>query len=66
MLTPVLSTMQTSGALAAYEIICDETNNTPEIIEGDYGVVDIAVWFNHGMEKIVQRITVNRYSSMSE
>lgn len=66
MLTPVLSTMQTSGALAAYEIICDETNNTPEIIEGDYGIVDIAVWFNHGMEKIVQRITVNRYSSMSE
>lgn len=66
MLTPVLSTMQTSGALAAYEIICDETNNTPDIIEEDYGIVDIAVWFNHGMEKIVQRITVNRYNSMSE
>ena len=66
MLTPVLSTMQTSGALAAYEIICDETNNTPEIIEGDYGIVDIAVWFNHGMEKIVQRITVNRYRSVAE
>ena len=66
MLTPVLSTMQTSGALAAYEIICDESNNTPDIIEGDFGVVDIAVWMNHGMEKIVQRITVNRYASSND
>lgn len=66
MLTPVLQTMQTSGALSAYEIICDETNNTADIIESDYGVVDIAVWFNHGMEKIIQRITVNRYGSQSD
>lgn len=62
-LTPILSVMQVSGAIDSYTITCDESNNTPEIIEGDYGIVDIAVWFNHGMEKILTRITVNRYGS---
>lgn len=62
-LTPILSVMQVSGAIDSYNIICDESNNTPEIIEGDYGIVDIDVWFNHGMEKILTRIKVNRYGS---
>lgn len=62
-LTPILSVMQVSGAIDSYTITCDETNNTPEIIEGDYGIVDIDVWFNHGMEKILTRIKVNRYGS---
>lgn len=62
-LTPVLQNMQESGALDSYTIVCDETNNTPEIIEENYGIVDINCTFNHGMEKIVQRIYVNRFSS---
>lgn len=63
-LTPVLQAVQTSGAIDSYSIICDETNNTEEIINNDYGVVDIAVIFNHGMEKIVNRITVNKYGTV--
>lgn len=34
-LTPILQAMQLSGALAKYEIVCDETNNTAEVIEAD-------------------------------
>ena len=62
-LTPILQAMQISGALAKYEIICDESNNTTEVIEADACIIDINLWFNHGMEKIVQRFTINRYTT---
>lgn len=52
-LTPILSAMQISGALVKYEIICDETNNTPDVIEADSCVVEIALWMNHGLERII-------------
>jgi hypothetical protein len=61
-LTPVLSAMQISGALVKYEIICDETNNTPDVIEADTCVVEINLWMNHGMEKIIQKFTLQRLS----
>lgn len=64
-LTPILQVMQVSGAIDTFVITCDESNNTPEIIEGDYGIVDIGVWFNHGMEKILTRITINRYGTQN-
>ena len=63
-LTPILEAMKLSQAIDKYEIVCDESNNTPEIIEEDFGVVDIGVWMNHGMEKIVQRITLNRRDTL--
>ena len=52
-LTPILQAMQISGALVKYDIICDETNNTAEVIEADTCVVEINLWMNHGMERIV-------------
>lgn len=61
-LTPVLSSMQISGALVKYEIICDETNNTAEVIEADTCVVELNLWMNHGMERIVQKFTLQRLS----
>lgn len=63
-LTPILQAMQSSGALAKFEIVCDESNNTPDVIEADACVVDISLWANHGMEKIVQKFTINRYASL--
>lgn len=59
-LTPVLQAMQIAGALVKYDIICDETNNTAEVIEADTCVVEINLWMNHGMEKIVQVYTLQR------
>lgn len=61
-LTPILSAMQTAGALVKYDVICDETNNTAEVIEADTCVVEINLWMNHGMEKIVQVYTLQRLS----
>lgn len=59
-LTPILQEVQEAGAIDSYTIVCDETNNTPEVIAEAMGIVDINVWFNMGMEKIIQRITINR------
>ena len=58
--------MQTSGAISTFEIICNESNNTQEVIESDYGIVDIKLSFNHGLERILMRLTVNRYQSNIE
>ena len=65
-LTPILETMKLSNAIEKYEIICDESNNTPDIIAEDYGIVDLAVTVSHGMEKIVQRITLNRRDTLQD
>ena len=59
-LTPILQAMQIAGALVKYDIICDETNNTADVIEADACVVEINLWMNHGMEKIVQVYTLQR------
>ena len=63
-LTPLMEAMKLSQAIDAYNIVCDETNNTEEIIQNDFGIVDIEVYFNHGMEKIVQRIRVRKHSDI--
>ena len=65
-LTPILEAMKLSMAIEKYNIVCDESNNTPEIIAEHFGVVDIEVWMNHGMEKIVQRITLNRRDTLED
>lgn len=65
-LTPILETMKLSNAIESYEIICDESNNTPDIIAEDYGIVDISVIMSHGMERIVQRITLNRRDTLQD
>jgi hypothetical protein len=58
--------MKLSNAIESYEIICDESNNTPDIIAEDYGIVDIGVIVSHGLEKIVQRITLNRRDTLQD
>lgn len=42
-----------SGALVKYEIICDEINNTPDVIGADTWVVGISLWMNHGLECLI-------------
>lgn len=65
-IAPIISNMQIAQAIDKADIVCDESNNTPDIIERDMGIVDIGVWFNHGMEKIIQRITVNRFGTQND
>lgn len=59
-LVPILQSMKDCGALVKYEIQCDENNNTADIINEKFCIVDIGVWVSQNMEKIVTRITLNR------
>ena len=59
-LNPIYEAALLSGALYSYNIIMDETNNTSEVISRAFGIVDIEVQVNKNMEKIVQRITLEK------
>jgi hypothetical protein len=64
-LTPILESIKDAGALYDYEIIMDESNNTSDLINEGFGIIDIGVWINKGMEKIINRITVNKLGTVS-
>lgn len=62
-LTPIFEAARNSGALESYNIICDATNNTDEIVEEGFMVADYEVVFTKGCEKIIQRVSVKRTGS---
>ena len=59
-LSPILQTMKDAGALVKFDIQVDENNNTKEVIDNKFCIIDIGVWITQNMEKIVTRLTVNR------
>jgi len=63
--TPILESIKDAGALYDYEIVMDESNNTNELIDEGFAIIDIGVWINKGMEKIINRITVNKLGTAS-
>lgn len=63
-LTPVFEAMKTSQALWAYNITCDESNNTDDLLDEQYMIVDIEVAMSPTCEKIVQRFHVKRRIDM--
>ena len=64
-ITPILETAKDAGALYDYEVIMDDSNNTKDVIDDGFGILDIGVWVNKGMEKIVTQITVNKLGGVS-
>ena len=48
------------GAIAAYQNIMDTTNNTPEVIRENYGILDTRITFTGNLEIIVHRTTIYR------
>ena len=64
-ITPILESIKDAGALYDYEIVMDESNNTAELIGEGFAMIDIGVWINKGMEKIINRITVNKLGTAS-
>ena len=63
--SPILETIKDAGALTKYDIVMDETNNTPELIADGFGIIDIGVWVTGALTKIVNRITVNTNAGIS-
>jgi hypothetical protein len=60
-----LEVVQSGGGIGAYSVIMDETNNTPAIIDQNFGIIDIGVEPTRGLQKFVNRITVLKTGGIS-
>ena len=55
-----LLSVQNGGGITAFRNVMDDTNNTVEIIENNYGIIDTEIEITRGMGIIVHRTTVQR------
>jgi len=53
-----LDVVRNGGGIYNYSVIMDETNNTPEIIDQNFGILDIGIEPSRGLQKFINRITV--------
>lgn len=55
-----LDGVQSAGGIYAYQTIMDTSNNTPEIIDMNMGIIDIIIEPARGIQRFINRITVTR------
>ena len=60
-----LATVQNDDGVYDYRNIMDETNNTPEVIDQNVGILDTFIEPVRGMEILVQRTTILRTGAIS-
>jgi len=53
-----LDVVRNAGGIQAFSVIMDDTNNTNEIIDQNFGIIDIGIEPTRGLQKFVNRITV--------
>jgi hypothetical protein len=53
-----LDVVRNAGGVQAYSVIMDDTNNTNEIIDQNFGIIDIGIEPTRGLQKFINRITV--------
>lgn len=57
--------VQNNGGLNAYANVCDETNNTPDIIDNEMVVLSTHIEPGRGAGKMVQELTIYRTGGLS-
>jgi len=60
-----LDLVRNGGGVYDYSVIMDESNNTPEIIDQNFGIVDIGIEPARGLQKFINRITVLKTGAIS-
>jgi len=60
-----LESVRNAGGVFDYEVIMDGTNNTPETIDQNFGIIDVGIEPARGMQKFVNRITVLKTGAIS-
>ena len=53
-----LDTILSAGGIAAYQVICDDSNNTPIVIQNNQLVIDIIIRPVYTAEVIILNTTV--------
>lgn len=65
MVDSYLDNVRTQGGIYDYICIMDETNNTPDIIDQNVGIIDVAIEPARGLQKFISRITVMKTGGVS-
>jgi hypothetical protein len=60
-----LATVQNDDGVFDYKNVMDETNNTPEVIDQNIGILDTYIEPVRGMEILVQRTTILKTGAIS-
>lgn len=55
-----LTAVQDARGISSFDIIFDDSNNGPEVLENNAGIIDIVVDFPRGIHKFINRITITR------
>lgn len=55
-----LTAVQDAKGISSFDIIFDDSNNGPEVLENNAGIIDIIVDFPRGIHKFINRITITR------
>lgn len=66
MISPYLSTVKAGRGIVDYLIVCDESNNTPDVISRNYLVIDVFIKPSYVVEFIHLRFTNAGTRSFSE
>lgn len=53
-----LDLVRNGGGIFEYAVIMDESNNTPDVIDQNFGILDIGIEPARGLQKFINRITV--------
>ena len=60
-----LNNMKNNGGIYDFRTVMDTSNNTPEVIDNNKGVIDIYVEIVRGLEIIAQRLTILRTGAIA-
>jgi len=53
-----LENVRNAGGIFEFLVVMDETNNTEETIDRNFGIIDIGIEPARGMQKFVNRVTI--------
>jgi len=60
-----LDTVRNAGGIYDYAVIMDDTNNTPAVIDQNFGILDIGIEPARGLQKFINRITILKTGTIS-
>jgi phage tail sheath protein FI len=61
----ILEKVKNNGGVYAYLNVCDESNNTPEVIDNEMIIIDTSIEPARGAGKMVQRLTIHKTGGIS-
>lgn len=60
-----LNGVKANDGIYDFAVVMDESNNTPEVIDQNTGIIDVAIEPARGFQKFINRITVMRTGAIS-